>query len=105
MVTFRVPDMTCGHCASAIAKAVAETDKAARIDVSIPGKLVSITSTAAEDDLLQAIRDAGYSPQKAEAPATGPSSARGCGCGCGPRSRAGADAGRAAQAARGSCCG
>ena len=48
MITFRVPDMTCGHCASVITMAVAGVDKAARIEIDVPAKLVSITSTAAE---------------------------------------------------------
>jgi copper chaperone len=105
MVTFRIPDMTCGHCASTIARAVADADKSARVEVSIPDKLVSVTSTAAEDELLQAIRDAGYSPQKVPAPAAGSPPARGCGCGCATRPPASVDARQARPAARGSCCG
>ena len=52
MVTFRVPDMTCGHCASAIARAVAAVDRAARIDVTVADKLVSIASGAADAEGL-----------------------------------------------------
>jgi len=62
MVTFRIPDMTCGHCASAIARAVASVASQARLDVSIPDKLVRITGDAAQAELAEAIREAGYTP-------------------------------------------
>ena len=47
MVTFQVSDMTCGHCASAIFRAVASVDKDARVDIRIQQKLVRIDSSAA----------------------------------------------------------
>ena len=109
MFTFQVPDMTCGHCASTIAKAVAGVDKSARIEVDIPRKLVRVSSAAPLGDLAKAIQDAGYTPQEVQAkpaPATAaPRTATGCGCGCGPRKAASVDTGRAGVAAAGACCG
>lgn len=63
MVTFRVPDMTCGHCASAIARAVASVDKRARLEVRIPEKLVLITGAATQQELAEAITEAGYTAE------------------------------------------
>lgn len=108
MVTFQVNDMTCGHCASAISRAVASVDKAARVEVRIQEMLVHVSSTASVAELAQAIQDAGYTPREVQAEQTEPTrpqAASGCGCGCGPRKTASVDAGQAVAQARSSCCG
>ena len=106
MVTFRVNDMTCGHCASAISRAVAAVDKNARMDIRIQQKLVRVTSTASAAELAEAIQDAGYTPvevrEEPVQPAV-PRASSGCGCGCGPKPAA-VDARQQAPAAGGSCC-
>jgi copper chaperone len=99
MVTFQVNDMTCGHCASAISRAVAAVDKDACVDVRLQQKLVRVSSTASAAELAEAIQDAGYTPQAAAPRASG-----GCGCGCGSRSMTRVDARQEASAAAGSCC-
>lgn len=104
MVTFRVPDMTCGHCASTIARAVATVDKGARLEVSVPEKLVSITSPAAEAEFAEAIREAGYTAEKVDAAPAQPAKSPG-GCCCGSRRAAPVDAGQAAAGDGNSCCG
>lgn len=53
--------MTCGHCASAIARAIAGVD--ARLDIRIQQKLVRVSGTAAAAELAAALQDAGYSPR------------------------------------------
>ena len=80
MVTFRVNDMTCGHCASAIARAVASVDKAARVDVNVGEKLVSVTSSAPESELAAAIAEAGYTAEPAQVAAGAAPQRRGCCC-------------------------
>lgn len=86
MVTYRIADMTCGHCAGTIARALAGVDKGARVEVDVARKLVSVTSGAPEDELAEAIREAGYTPEKVRpAPREQSVSGSGCGCGCGPR--------------------
>ena len=65
MITIKVPDMTCGHCASTITKAVKELDPAAKLDISLAEHLVKVESGAAGNDLLEAIREAGYTPEVA----------------------------------------
>ena len=106
MVAFHVNDMTCGHCASAISRAVAGIDKNARLDVRIQQKLVRIDSTAPAGELAAAIQDAGYTPvelgDQPQQPVA-PRASGGCGCGCGPKAAA-VDARQQAPVARGSCC-
>jgi copper chaperone len=106
MVTFQVNDMTCGHCASTIAKAVAAVDKSARVEVDIPRKRVRVSGEASVTDLTEAIRDAGYTPQEVQAePARAVRTAGGCGCGCGAPKPVPVDAGQAPASAAGPCCG
>lgn len=88
MVTFQVNDMTCGRCASAISRAVASVDKAARLEIRIQEKLVRVDSGASAAELAEAIQEAGYTPQEVRQEPTRPAAARTsgeCGCGCGPR--------------------
>jgi copper chaperone len=106
MVTFQVNDMTCGHCASAISRAVASVDKNARLDIRIQQKLVRIGSTAPVAELAEAIQDAGYTPVEVRDEPVQPAVPRasgGCGCGRGPKPAA-VDARQLAATAGGSCC-
>jgi copper chaperone len=82
MITFQVNDMTCGHCAGAITRAIGAVDPAAAVEVSVPDKLVRITSGTDESRLAAAIREAGYTPQPVEAAPPQPAKSRG-GCCCG----------------------
>ena len=107
MVTFQVNDITCGHCASAISRAVASVDKNARIDIRIQQKLVRVSSTASAAELAEAIQDAGYTPVELMDEPVQPGAPRasaGCGCGCGSRKPSSVDAGQRAPAVGGSCC-
>lgn len=62
MIEFRVDDMTCGHCAAAIARAVREVDAAGRCEVDLDAKRVRIESHRPGAEFLAAIREAGYTP-------------------------------------------
>ena len=107
MVTFQVNDMTCGHCASAISRAVAAVDQNARIEIRIQQKLVRVTTTASAAELAKAIQDAGYTPREVRddpAPTAAPQASRGCGCGCGTRKAPAVDPRQQASTAAGSCC-
>ena len=83
MLAYRVDDMTCGHCASAITKAVRAVDAGARVEVDLSRHMVKVLPTEADArELRQAIADAGYTPfpvQVNEAQAEQPRS-RGCCC-------------------------
>jgi copper chaperone CopZ len=65
MYQFKVEDMTCGHCVSRVTKAVKAVDYQAEVDISLRDKRVNIRSSAAQDEIAQAIKDAGYTPTAA----------------------------------------
>lgn len=65
MIEIKVPDMTCGHCASTITKAVKELDAGAKLDISLAEHLVRVDSSVSREDLLHAISEAGYTPEAA----------------------------------------
>jgi copper chaperone len=62
MIQFSVSDMTCGHCASTITRAVKEVDAAARCEVDLAGRTVRIESERPAAEFQAAIDDAGYTP-------------------------------------------
>ena len=63
MIEMNVPDMTCNHCAETIRKAVAGVDQGASCEVDLAAKRVRVTSAAAPSDFIEALEEAGYSPQ------------------------------------------
>ena len=64
MTTFKVEDMSCGHCVSMITKAVKGVDANASVEVKLAEHLVIVgTSSADAETLKEAITDAGYTPQ------------------------------------------
>ena len=85
MTTFRVTDMTCGHCASTITEAVRAVDALARIEVDVAGRLVHIEPADADAQALsKAIASAGYSPVEMDVARKGaPARVTGCCCGGG----------------------
>lgn len=62
MIEFQVQDMTCGHCASTITRAVKEVDAAGRCEVDLAAKRVRIASDHPAEDFRAAIEEAGFTP-------------------------------------------
>ena len=62
MIEFKVEDMTCGHCAATITKAVKEVDASGRCEVDLAAKRVRIQSEEPADAFRDAITEAGYTP-------------------------------------------
>ena len=83
MLAFEVNDMTCGHCASTITKAVKTIDPGADVQVDLGRHLVSVATDANASVVQKAIADAGSSPAPVNAPAAAAASAvkRGGCCG------------------------
>ncbi|MBX3618970.1 MAG: heavy-metal-associated domain-containing protein [Rhizobacter sp.] len=83
MHAFRVDDMTCGHCASTLTKAIRGVDKKATVTVDLSQHLVMVEPTEADaQELRDAIAEAGYTPVPVQAP-TGvamPAQSGCCGC-------------------------
>lgn len=87
MLTYRVDDMTCGHCASTITKAVRSADAGARVEVDLAQHLVRIEpSEASAEELREAIAEAGYTPAAVQTTEqAAPPRSGGCCCGSGRR--------------------
>lgn len=64
MLKLKVPEMSCGHCASTIEKAVKSVDLAARVAVDLGSATVVVETKADENAICQAIKSAGYDNEK-----------------------------------------
>lgn len=63
MLTFKVADMTCGHCVNAITKAVQSVDPGATVRAEVAVHHVHIEPIEADTPRLRdAITEAGYTP-------------------------------------------
>lgn len=68
MTTFHVTDMTCGHCAGLINKALKTIDDESRITIDLEHHLVSVETTQSTiEDIREAIAEAGYTSTPVEA--------------------------------------
>ncbi|HEY0906351.1 MAG TPA: heavy-metal-associated domain-containing protein [Methylophilus sp.] len=68
MITFQVNDMTCGHCASNITKAIKALDPTARVEIDLHQHRVSVAVVSADaQSVSNAIAEAGYTPAVHEA--------------------------------------
>lgn len=68
MITFHVNDMTCGHCAGLINKALKAMDDESKFTIDVERRLVSVVSTQFTiEDIRDAIVEAGYTPTPVEA--------------------------------------
>jgi copper chaperone len=85
MATFDIPSITCGGCARAVTTAVRALDTAAKVQVDLARKVLSVEDTRATPaELIAALAGAGYPAVQQE-----PEHLRGTqtGCCCAARSR------------------
>lgn len=69
MISFRLDDMSCGHCVDTITAALKAVDPAATLHFDLAEHRVSIESgTADAPALSQAIGNAGYTPVRLDGP-------------------------------------
>lgn len=61
-ITFKVGDMTCGHCAGTIRKALERTLPGAAVSIDLESQEVTVAGDAAAAET--AIRTAGYQPER-----------------------------------------
>ena len=60
MIELKVDNMTCGHCVSAVTKALKAVDPEARVDVDLEAKRVRVETRQPVDLLTKALDKAGY---------------------------------------------
>ncbi len=60
-ITYSVPDMSCGHCKTAVSSEIQEVPGVESVDVDLDSKLVTVHGSDLDDAALRAaIEDAGY---------------------------------------------
>ena len=62
-VTFEVPDMSCGHCVAAIARAFAERLPGTAPEIDLPARRVRVA--APEETARAILAEAGYPAERA----------------------------------------
>ena len=60
MIELKVPDISCGHCAATIRKAVGGVDQGATCNVDLDAKRVSIGSAMPPSDFVEALEEVGF---------------------------------------------
>lgn len=62
MLEFDIAALSCGHCVRAVTEAVHEVDPAARVDVDLARKHVTVQTAAERAKVVAALAEAGYAP-------------------------------------------
>jgi copper chaperone len=62
MIKFQVADMTCGHCAATVTKAVKALDAEAGVKIDLAAHRVEVESARTADEVKAVIAAAGYTP-------------------------------------------
>lgn len=62
MLTFHLPDMTCGHCVRTVTQAVQAADATARVQADVPNHQVHVETTLPRAAVVAALAEAGYPP-------------------------------------------
>lgn len=57
---FHVPDMSCGHCKTAIEAALADLDASAQITIDLAAHQVAVTSDATPAAILKTLDEIGF---------------------------------------------
>ena len=60
MITLKVPDMSCGHCAGVITKAIKELDQDASVAFDMHHHMVQVETSQPQDSIVGALTRAGY---------------------------------------------
>ncbi|NVO25186.1 heavy-metal-associated domain-containing protein [Donghicola mangrovi] len=57
---FNVPDMSCGHCTSAIETAIKSADTAANVACDLPSRTVAVGSSLSVEQVSEILKKEGY---------------------------------------------
>jgi len=61
---FKIPDMNCKHCVMSIQNEIKKVSGVKKIDISLSDKLVNVIGEYNRNEVIIAIRNAGYSIKK-----------------------------------------
>lgn len=61
MIKISIPDMSCGHCAGVITKAIKDLDKSAVVEFDMAKRTATVVTNADQAAVYEALDDAGYS--------------------------------------------
>ncbi|MCW5632940.1 MAG: heavy-metal-associated domain-containing protein [Rubrivivax sp.] len=62
MLEFKLPDMTCGHCASRVTAALKRADPGCEVHIDLRSQRVQVESDEDAASLAEALHRAGYPP-------------------------------------------
>jgi copper chaperone len=62
MLSFEIPNMSCGHCVRAITEAVRAADPGARVQADLPSHVVQVDTSASREAVVAQLTEAGYAP-------------------------------------------
>ena len=62
MIEFKLPDMTCGHCAGRVTQALKGADAECKVAIDLKTRTAQVESRAERSELAAALADAGYPP-------------------------------------------
>lgn len=60
MQNYKIDNMTCGHCAGNVQKAILSVDPQATVKVDLGSRVVSVETVAAPGPIAEALKAAGY---------------------------------------------
>lgn len=60
MYEFDIPDMTCGHCAGTVTKAIKSVDPTAVAEVDLQSRRATVETTVDPSAVAAALDEAGY---------------------------------------------
>ena len=62
---FHIANMSCGGCARSVTNAIHEVDPAAKVEIDLDSRAVTITSTTDTGAIAAKLADVGYPPSAA----------------------------------------
>jgi copper chaperone len=63
MSTFKVEDMSCGHCEKAIKEELSRENPSVKVDVNLKDKTVHVENLP-DDRVVYLLKEIGYTPEK-----------------------------------------
>ncbi len=62
MLSFQIPNMTCGHCVRAVTQAVLAADPAAKVQADLAEHRLTVETSASREVVESRLAQAGYQP-------------------------------------------